>query len=342
MLNTTNKINENGHRLEQQFIQMGFRVKLVDEIASPQCITYYFDCVNIAEYSIKKIERLLEKISAYNHIKFSYVDTTKSHFAITHEIPQRKPLFLTNFIFAPNYTTDIKIPIGKDLNNNVVELDFGKIPHILIGGTTGSGKSVLINTMLCSLLATTPISNFELVLIDPKKVELLSYAKLPNVSFIDDVDNAVYYLNQLCDTMERRYEYLESENLKDGKDKLKPIFVVIDELADLMLSSRYEVEESIVRLAQKSRAVNIHLILATQSPRATVITGLIKANIGCKIALKMASYRESVILLDHKGSENLLGYGDSLIKLPYQVNEIRTQIAYVSDEKIKELIKIRS
>ena len=155
------------------------------------------------------------------------------------------------------------------------------------------------------------------------------------------MNNAVYYLSELCETMERRYEYLESENLKDGKDKLKPIFVVIDELADLMLSSRYEVEESIVKLAQKSRAVNIHLILATQRPQATIITGLIKANMPCKIGLKMASFRDSVILLDHKGCENLLGYGDCIIKLPYQIDEIRTQIAYVSDEKIKEIIKLR-
>lgn len=332
---------ENGHRLEQQFIQLGFRVKLIDEIASPQCITYYFDCVNIADYSVRRIEKLLEKMSAFNHIKFSRVETTKSHFAITHGIAQRQPLFLTSFNFEPNYTTDIKIPIGKDLNNNVVNLDFGKIPHILIGGTTGSGKSVLLNTMLCSLLATTPTKSFDLVLIDPKKVELSMYQSLPNTTFIDDVNNAVFYLNQLCETMEMRYEYLEKENLKDGKDKLKPIFVIVDELADLMLTSRYEVEESIVRLAQKSRAVNIHLILATQSPRAVVITGLIKANIDCKIALKMASYRESVILLDHKGSENLLGFGDCLIKLPNQVEEIRTQIAFVSDNKIKELIKLR-
>jgi len=331
-------MNDNGHILATQFNQLGLAVKLVKTEQSPQCITYYFDCLNIGQFSKTRVEKLLEKMSAYNHIKITYVETTESHFAITHANPQRQPLFLTSLSFTPNSTTDIKLPIGKDINNKDLVLDFGVIPHILIGGTTGSGKSVLINTIISSLYISTPKSMFELVLIDPKKVELARYQELSNVKFIDETDEAVYFLSTLCGIMETRYAELERVGKKNGDNYFKPIFVVIDELADLMLTSRYEVEESIVRLSQKARAVGIHLIVATQSPRATIITGLIKANMPCKIGLKMASYRESVIMLDHKGCENLIGFGDALIKLPNKVDETRFQVAYISDERINEII----
>lgn len=334
-------LNENGNRLAQQFNELGFRVSFVKQVESPQLTTYYFNCLNIIQFSKARVEKLLEKMSAYNHIKINYVETTESHFAICHQNPQRQPLFFTSFNFVPNYTTKIKIPIGKDLNNNIVELDFTKIPHILIAGTTGSGKSVLINTMICSLLATTPTQLFDLILIDPKKAELNNYRTLPNTTFIDNTNDAIYCLNRLCQIMDERYDVLELKGILDGTENMKPIFIIIDELADLMLTSRYEVEESIVRLAQKSRAVNIHLILATQRPQATIITGLIKANMPCKIGLKMASYRDSIILLDHKGCESLLGFGDCLIKLPYQVEEVRTQVAYIDNEDIKQVVKIR-
>lgn len=334
-------IGENGHRLEQQFNEMGFRVKFVKQVASPQIITYYFDCLNIGQFSKAKVEKLLEKLSAYNHIKFAYVETTETHFAISHPIAQRQPLWFSTLPFNANYNTDIKIPIGKDLNNNVVSLDFGKIPHILIGGTTGSGKSVLINTIICSLYYNTPKEMFNLVLIDPKKVELSKYKAFNNVKFIEETNEAVFYLSQLVSIMEQRYAELERLGKKNGDNYFKPVFVIVDELADLMLSSRYEVEESVVRLAQKSRAVGIHLILATQSPRAVVITGLIKANIGTIIALKTSNFRESVILLGHKGSEDLLGFGDSIIKLPYQTQEIRFQVAYTDEDLIQQVIKMR-
>ena len=331
-------MNENGHILATQFTQFGLPVKLVKVEQSAQCITYYFDCVNIAYFSKAKVERLLEKMSAYNHIKIGYVETTESHFAISHANPQRQPLFLTSLSFTPNATTDIKLPIGKDIGNKDFVLDFGVIPHILIGGTTGSGKSVLLNTIISSLYITTNKNMFELVLIDPKGVELDRYKSINNVKFIDNTNDAVYFLSNLCEIMDSRYAELQRVGKRDATNYFKPIFVVIDELADLMLTSRYEVEESIVRLAGKSRAVGIHLIVATQSPRATIITGLIKANLSCKIALKMVSYRESVIMLDHKGAEDLIGFGDALVKMPNKVGETRIQVAYISDERINELI----
>jgi S-DNA-T family DNA segregation ATPase FtsK/SpoIIIE len=134
---------------------------------------------------------------------------------------------------------------------------------------------------------------------------------------------------------------MKAKGVSDSKGLLKPIYVFIDELADLMLLSRYEVEESITRLAQKGRACGIHLIVATQRPTANVLTGLIKANMPCKIALKVSSVRDSVVALDHKGAEQLLGFGDAIIKVPYSTEETRFQCAYVSKQKIQELIEMR-
>lgn len=330
----------NGERLQAQFGELGFKVKFEKEIISPQLITFYFNLVNISQFSKTLIARLTEKLSHYNHIKFDIVETYDYDFGLSCPIPQRQPLFLTSFNFTPNKEYDFKFPIGKDLNNEIVEIDYDKIPHILIAGTTGSGKSVLINDIICSMYATNNEHNFDLVLIDPKRVELEAYSTICNTTFITETNDAVAYLNELCSFMEQRYETMRQYGVKDSKRLLKPIIVVIDELADLMLTSRYEVEESIVRLAQKGRACGIHLILATQRPTANVVSGLIKANMPCKIALKVSSVRDSVVILDHKGAEKLLGFGDAIIKVPYSIDEKRFQCAYISNEKIQELINV--
>lgn len=335
-------MGNNGEILQAQFRELGLKVKFATEIKSPQLITYYFNLESIASYSVNLITKLIEKLSHYNHRKLNFVETYDYDFGVSETLAQRQPLFLTGFNFKANNGSNITIPIGKDLNNKVVEIDFDKIPHILIAGTTGSGKSVLMNDILCSLLATTHTSNFDMVLIDPKQVEFSQYAVLPNAKFIDETNEAVAYLYELCQEMDARYSYMKARGVSDSKGLLKPIYVFIDELADLMLTSRYECEEAIVRLAQKARAVGIHLIVATQRPTANVITGLIKANFGCRIGLKMASIRDSITLLDKKGLEQLLGYGDAIIKYPYSPTEIRFQCAYVSRERIAELIKLRS
>jgi len=334
-------MGNNGNILQAQFNELGLKAVFVKEVKSPQLITYYFNLASIKTFNVNLIKKMLEKLSHYNHKKLNYVETYEYDFGVSEVITQRQPLFLSSFQFEANNTATIKIPIGKDLNNNLVNLDFDKIPHILVAGTTGSGKSVLMNDILCSLLATTHTKNFDMVLIDPKQVEFSQYAVLPNTRFIDETNEAVAYLYELCEEMDARYSYMKTKGVSDGRGLLKPIFVFIDELADLMLTSRYEVEESIVRLAQKGRACCIHLIVATQRPTANVITGLIKANLPCKIALKVSSVRDSVVVLDHKGCEQLLGFGDAILKVPYSTEETRFQCAYVSKERIKELIDMR-
>ena len=152
---------------------------------------------------------------------------------------------------------------------------------------------------------------------------------------IDNVQDATLLLKTMCDVMENRYSKMQKDNIKTYQGT--QLYIVVDELADLMLSSNYDVEPYLVKLAQKSRAAGIHLILATQRPTVNVVTGLIKANISCRIALKVASVRDSMTILDHKGAESLYGNGDGLIKLPYDVNEVRFQTCMTTSDNINEV-----
>ena len=182
----------------------------------------------------------------------------------------------------------------------------------------------------------------QLVMIDPKKVELSVYDGLPHlaVPVIKDFAGAVRHLQGLCNFMDRRYELMAQRHARNAAECGFPsIVVVIDELADLMLTSRYEVEDSVIRLAQLGRAAGIHLVIATQRPTVNVITGLIKSNIPCRIALQTASMRDSMNILDHKGAEQLTGKGDALLKLPDRVEEIRFQSAYTSTEDIERIVR---
>ena len=226
--------------------------------------------------------------------------------------------------------------IGIDSTGKQVLLDFKEISHVLIAGTTGSGKSVLLNSLIASMQFNSAWNDMQLFLIDCKKVELSHFKNYKTVNnVIEDVEQATDLLAIMCDIMDNRYSIMESKNIKrwDGLE----FYIVIDELADLMLTSDYKIEQYLVRLAQKSRAAGIHLIVATQRPTVNVITGLIKANIPCRIALKVASVKDSMVILDHKGAESLCGKGDGLIKYPDKVQEIRFQTCLTSDENIKEI-----
>lgn len=334
-------MDNNGHIFEQQFKEFGnLGVEFVKDIKSPQLITYYFNLKNIANYSKSRIEKILEKLSAYNHRELKFIETYESHFGVVETLSQREPLFLSSLEFKPNNSNNIKIPIGKDLNNKVVNLDFDKIPHILIAGTTGSGKSVLLNDIICSLYATTHQNNFDLTIIDPKQIDFAHYSQISNVNLITSTNDAISYLNNLCSEMDYRYQLLKEKGLTDYHGTMKPRFIIIDELADLMLTSRYEVEESIVRLAQKSRAIGFHLIVATQRPSVNVVSGTIKTNLPCKIALKTASSRDSVVIMDRGGAEKLLGFGDAYLIPTDSPTPIRFQCAYCSTEKQKQLIEM--
>ena len=242
--------------------------------------------------------------------------------------------------------------LGKDISGAGVACDLAKMPHLLIAGTTGSGKSGCINAVLCSILLRATPDEVRMILVDPKRVELNHYESIPHLltPVVTNMKNAALVLQNIVREMESRYELMgaaKARNLAEwnrkrqqlGQDTVPHILVVIDELADLMMVSPADVEDAIIRLAQKSRAVGIHLVLATQSPRVDVITGMIKANVPSRIAFAVSSQTDSRVILDVNGAEALLGAGDMLYKPLGTSKMLRVQGAYISEDETRRIVE---
>lgn len=263
-------------------------------------------------------------------------------------------------------TQPLSFAIGKDISGHAVVGELNKMPHLLIAGQTGSGKSVMINTLLTSLLYRNSPSEMKLILVDPKQVEMAPYEDIPHLltPVINEPEKTISALKWAVNEMERRYKLLAEEkvreiesynkrlrqrgrkisvedeqgNMQEHEEGTMPyIVVVIDELADLMMLAARDVEALIVRLAQKARAVGIHLVLATQRPSVDVITGLIKANVPARIAFTVASQIDSRTILDMMGAEKLLGQGDMLMKTAQMSKPKRVQGAWVTDEEVMKI-----
>jgi DNA segregation ATPase FtsK/SpoIIIE, S-DNA-T family len=240
--------------------------------------------------------------------------------------------------------------LGKDIGGRAIGADLAKMPHLLVAGTTGAGKSACVNSMLSSILLRATPKEVRLVLVDPKQVELNHYESIPHLltPVITSPRMAANALQNLVREMEQRYSTMSLARTRSlpelnkhlegrGQQALPYILCVIDELADLMMVAPADVEDSIIRLAQKARAVGIHLVLATQSPRVDVITGMIKANVPSRIAFAVSSQTDSRVILDQNGAESLLGQGDMLFS-PVGTNKLqRIQGAYIDEEQIAEL-----
>jgi DNA segregation ATPase FtsK/SpoIIIE, S-DNA-T family len=251
----------------------------------------------------------------------------------------------------PSGSSPLTAWLGKDISGHGVACDLARMPHLLIAGTTGSGKSGCINAILCSILLRATPDDVRMILVDPKRVELNHYESIPHLltPVVTNMKNASLVLQNVVREMETRYETMgaaKARNLAElnasraelGRDTLPHILVVIDELADLMMVSPAEVEDAIIRLAQKSRAVGIHLVLATQSPRVDVITGMIKANVPSRIAFAVSSQTDSRVILDTGGAEALLGQGDMLYK-PLGTSKLqRIQGAYISESETRDIV----
>lgn len=252
----------------------------------------------------------------------------------------------------------LEVPLGRDIAGNVQLADLSRMPHLLIAGATGSGKSVGINCIISSILLKAKPNEVKLMMIDPKMVELNIYNGIPHLltPVVTNPKKAAKALNKVVQEMERRYElfaqsgtrnmsgyneYIESKQA-DGRDdllKLPYIVVIVDELADLMMVASNEVEHAITRLAQMARAAGIHMILATQRPSVDVITGVVKANIPSRIAFAVSSGTDSRTILDSNGAEKLLGRGDMLF-LPMGANKTtRVQGAFISDEEVANVVE---
>ncbi|MCM8827769.1 MAG: DNA translocase FtsK [Candidatus Omnitrophica bacterium] len=240
----------------------------------------------------------------------------------------------------------LTIAIGKNILGKPVISDLKIMPHLLIAGATGSGKTVCLNSLITSILYKATAEEVKFIMIDPKMVELVIYNDIPHLILpvITDIKKAVNSLKWLIREMDRRYHLFAQTKVRNielynhqAQEKLPYVVVVVDELADLMLISRNEIENSIIRLTALSRAAGIHLILATQRPSVNVITGIIKANLPCRIAFQVSSKFDSQTILDSKGAEKLLGRGDLLFIPPGRSHPVRAQGGYVSDEELEEI-----
>jgi S-DNA-T family DNA segregation ATPase FtsK/SpoIIIE len=290
------------------------------------------------------------------------------------EVPNisKATIGLASLLRSPEYTDSPKplvVALGRDITGKAHFANVAKMPHVLIAGTTGSGKSVTIHTMVTSLLFRNSPEQLRFIMVDPKRVELTLYNDIPHLltPVITDAKKAILSLKWAIKEMERRYDILQAEKVRDldsyhtniygpakaafeadtSEDKdedslpepLPYIVIVMDELADLMQAYPRELEAAIVRLAQMSRAVGIHLILATQRPSVNVITGTIKANIPSRLALQVASQIDSRTILDQPGAEKLLGQGDMLFLSGELSKPIRLQSAFISEDELKEVVE---
>jgi len=271
------------------------------------------------------------------------------------EVPNQQVslVSLSEVISSPiyqNMTSPLKMVLGKDVAGNTVAADLAAMPHLLIAGTTGAGKSVCINDILTSFLLRMTPSELRLVLVDPKRVELTGYNGIPHLlsPVIVDAEHVVGALRWMMREMDSRYRKFSdtgTRNIADynvhcennGKQKIPYVLIVIDELADLMLLAPDETERAVTRLAQLARATGIHLIIATQRPSTDILTGLIKANFPARIAFAVASSVDSRVILDQPGAERLLGRGDMLFQAPDASAPVRIQSAFVSDPEINRL-----
>jgi S-DNA-T family DNA segregation ATPase FtsK/SpoIIIE len=247
-------------------------------------------------------------------------------------------------------SSKLTVALGRDVAGSPIVADLAKLPHLLIAGQTGSGKSVSINSIICSLLMTATPDDVRLILADPKRVELAGFNNIPHlvVPVVTDHDKILNALYWAVGEMDRRYRLfaratarnIEAYNAaRTGPDRVPYIVLIIDELADLMMSAPIQVEKAITRLAQLARATGIHLVVATQRPSVDVITGLIKANIPARVAFATASSIDSRTILDMTGAEKLLGRGDMLVLPPDIAKPIRAQGVYVSDREIEAVTR---
>ncbi len=269
------------------------------------------------------------------------------------EIPNKRPEIVTekNLLSSPVFTSNndpLLVPLGLDVSGQPVAASIAKMPHVLIAGATGSGKSVLLNAWISAFLFRTKPEDLRMILVDPKRVELSIYNSIPHLltEVIVDADKIISALKWTVGEMQARYKLfaqagarnIDGFNLIKGVEKKPYIIFVIDELADLMIFAPGESEELITRVAQMARATGIHLVLATQRPSVDVITGLMKANIPTRIAFNVSSMIDSRVIIDMPGAEKLLGRGDMLFLPPDKAKPVRIQGPYITESEVSNLV----
>jgi S-DNA-T family DNA segregation ATPase FtsK/SpoIIIE len=364
------ELKENGRLLQAKLLNFGVKIEKV--IATPGPVVTLYELVPAEDVKLSRIESLQDDIALAMKAKgIRMIIPIPGKGTVGVEIPNHNAVtvkvrgIVGSKKFAES-TLNLPIALGKTISGDVYIDDLAKMPHLLVAGSTGSGKSVGINTIVTSLLYKLHPTDLKFLLIDPKKIELNLYDKLKNHYLVTSKDytekiittpqNAVLALKSLELEMEKRYERLANATVRNIQDynkkfaegrlkddenikhsKMPYIVVIIDELADLMITASREVEEPIARLAQLARAIGIHLILATQRPSVDVITGVIKANFPARIAYLVNSKVDSRTILDMNGAEQLLGKGDMLYTPPGVGKPIRIQSPFISSEEVEKV-----
>lgn len=349
-------IDDRSYNLEKTLQSFGINAKVTQVTCGPAVTRFELDIP--AGVKISKIIGLSQDIALNLAAKSVRVAPIPDRAAIGIELPNkeisavsfREVLENNEFLNASSKLTFV---LGKDISGQPVIADLTKMPHLLVAGTTGSGKSVCMNTLICSILFKATPKDVRFIMIDPKMVELAGYNGIPHLlaPVVTDVKKASAILKWVVSEMENRYEMFANSSVKDivryniqktacGNDlqKMPYYVVIIDELADLMMVAAQDVEESILRLAQMARAAGIHLVVATQRPSVDVITGIIKANIPSRIAFAVSSLMDSRTILDSAGAEKLLGRGDMLFHPVGEPTAIRIQGAFVSDKEVENIV----
>jgi S-DNA-T family DNA segregation ATPase FtsK/SpoIIIE len=340
--------------LVQTLAHFGVDATIVGQISGPRVTRYELQLAPGTKVS--KVAALKDDLSyALATTEIRILAPIPGKQAVGVELPNLQPNLVTLgdiFDDLPSTASPLAVWLGKDISGSAVWTDLARMPHLLIAGTTGSGKSGCINTLLTSILLRSTPDEVRMILIDPKRIELGFYESIPHLltPVVSSPKQAAAALANVVGEMERRYEklaMLRARNLAEANRSLRQrgegtmpyLLVVIDELADLMMISPQEVEDAVIRLAQKSRAVGVHLVLATQRPSVDVITGMIKANVPSRIAFAVSSQTDSRVVLDQSGAESLLGQGDMLFK-PLGTSRLqRVQGAYVSEEEIALVVE---
>jgi DNA segregation ATPase FtsK/SpoIIIE, S-DNA-T family len=340
--------------LVQTLAHFGVDATVIGQISGPRVTRYELQLAPGTK--VAKVAALKDDLSyALATTEIRILAPIPGKQAVGVELPNLSPNLVTlGDIFEPLPPTasPVSVWLGKDISGAAVWTDLARMPHLLIAGTTGSGKSGCLNALLTSVLLRATPDDVRLILIDPKRIELSHFESVPHLltPVVSSPKEASAVLANCLAEMERRYERLSSVRARNineanrafrqrGEPTLPYVLVVIDELADLMMVAPQAVEDAVIRLAQKSRAVGIHLVLATQRPSVDVITGMIKANVPSRIAFAVSSQTDSRVILDSGGAESLLGQGDMLFK-PLGTSRLqRVQGAYVSEEEIALVVE---
>jgi DNA segregation ATPase FtsK/SpoIIIE, S-DNA-T family len=341
-------------QLLEALASFGVEARLVGMVNGPRVTRYELQLA--AGTKVSRVSQLRDDLAyALATTEIRILAPIPGKQAVGVEVPNSSANMVTlGDIYAepPAGSSPLTAWLGKDISGQGVSCDLAKMPHLLIAGTTGSGKSGCINAILSSILLRATPDDVRMILVDPKRVELNHYEVIPHLltPVVTNMKNASLVLQNVVREMESRYELMgaaKARNLSEwnrmrtarGEDAVPFVLVVIDELADLMMVSPAEVEDAIIRLAQKSRAVGIHLVLATQSPRVDVITGMIKANVPSRIAFAVSSQTDSRVILDCNGAEALLGQGDMLYK-PLGTSKLqRVQGAFITEEETRLIVQ---